>query len=150
MNDPLAPPPIVRNPDTVFLLGMVLLAGLNQLLRDDANPSNSARIVGDVVANAWAMSLAVTAALCIVGISTVDRILGWFLELIGRVVLMGSCLAYASLFVTSPAGQFNLSVALVLGLAMSSGWRIIQIIKDLKKQRRVVNILLEEQGQGDS
>ena len=126
MRDPLGTSSMIRNPDTVFLLTLLLVAGLGQLASGSESDSVSA-LVPHWVAIGWGVILTTGAGVTLAGVLWRSRLTGLMVEAAGRIMLGPACLAYAVAIVEAAAWNGALPAGLCLALAASSVWRLVQI-----------------------
>lgn len=93
MQDPILPKLARRNPDTVFLFGLCLLAGAGQL-GSDKPPGSVEVLVPTWLALAWAALLIFGAVLVLAGVLWRNDN-GLLIELPGRVMFGPAAIAYA-------------------------------------------------------
>lgn len=132
MQDPVYPPLARRNPDTIFLFGLCLLAGVGQISAG-TGPGTVEALVPEWMALGWVVVLIVGAALVLAGtLWRTDN--GLYLDLIGRVMFGPAALAYAVALstATNPPGSAALAAAPFLGFAIACTVRAWQIIVRLR------------------
>lgn len=130
----------VRSPDTIAILSLSLLAGAVQIV-SQSYPGSVLGMVSATWAATWAWSLVGTAGLCIAGILVRDDLDGWVIEVSGRIGLTLTMSAYTvALWVGT---EDRLGAALVLaftaGIALSSAWRVWQLLRRLGQWRSALH-----------
>jgi len=146
MRDPLSTSSMIRNPDTVFLLFLLLTAGLGQLVSGTESGSVAA-LVPRWVALGWALILTTGAGCTLAGVLWRSRLTGLMVEGSGRIMLAPACLAYAVAILDADPGSGALPAALILALAASSTWRVVQIrrgVMDLQHVLRTMTTAADE------
>lgn len=138
---------VARNPDTVFLLGLLLISGTGQLIA--GAPSGSvALLVPPWMLIAWSVTITLAAAIVLAGALWRGRdSTGLMVEAVGRVMLAPTSLAYALAVVASAGAEAGQVAALLVGLAVSSVWRIVQITRAIHGLRRDLTLLEQRQAE---
>ncbi len=146
MRDPgFRPPPDSRNPDTVFLLALLLTAGAAQFATGAESGSVEA-LVPTWVLTAWSVLLTLASAVTLLGVCWRSRVSGILIEAVGRVMLGPACLAYAIAVVVAAGIGGSAQVAgLLLGLCLSSAWRVVQIYRGIDAMRRTMSRISDRQ-----
>jgi hypothetical protein len=124
-----------RTPDTILLLtACAVTSGALTLLGQV--PASVLELAPLWLALVWSGSFALSAATALAGVLWRDALTGWFLELAGRVGLTFTATGYV-LALVAAATQWGtaLVVAIVAGIAMSSGWRAYQLVRRLDEFR---------------
>ena len=148
MRDPMRQPPTVRHPDTCFLFGLCLLAGISQLV-SGAPPGSVSELVPDWIATAWSLLLIVGSVATLAGVLWRDPLTGRLLEVAGRVMFAPAALAYA-IAVVAAAGVGGVLAALTfIGFSASSLWRIRQILRDVGGVLAVLRIMGKARDEAD-
>lgn len=131
MTDPLAPPPATRNPDTVFLIALCLVAGLSQVL-SGTEPGTVDALVPTWMALTWGIALIVGATLILVGVFWPQQGTGQLIELVGRSIYGPAALAYAvAIYAAADKGFMvaALGAAPFVGFAVACLVRVWQIVR---------------------
>lgn len=145
--DTLRPPPVSRNPDTIFVLALLLVSGVG-ILAAGVEPESVNALVAPWMALTWAILLTVGAGVTLLGVLWRSPTDGLLIETVGRVVLAPAAAAYAVAVVVA-AGVGAATVAgLLVALAASSAWRVRQIRAQLRHMRRVMEAIQHRQESG--
>lgn len=141
--DPLTPLPVSRNPDTVFVTTLLLVAGIG-LLVAGVEPGSVQDLVPGWVAKVWAVIMSIAAALTLSGAMWPRYVSGLLIEGVGRVMLGPASLAYAVAIGRAAGIEGGISMGLLVALALSSAWRVYQIIQEIRRRIRLIDRLSEE------
>lgn len=136
-----------RNPDTIFLLGLLFAAGVGQLVSGAESGSVEALVPGWVLIG-WSVTLTAGAGITLAGLLWPRPITGLEVETVGRAMLGPSSLAYAFAVINAGGGSGALVAAILLGLAVSSVWRIHQIRRQLLNLHDAIAAMADTQ-EGD-
>lgn len=129
----------MKHPDTFFLILLTFVSGLGQFIEGDAGSvSQEFGTVGTVI---YSGSLVAGAAIIIVAIFLRDLIFAQYFELFGRVILVFACFIYLLAAYQILSTIILLPVLLVVGLFLSSGWRIWQLQTYLRYERTRLKLL---------
>ncbi len=122
-----------RTPDTISLLVVLAVVGAILTAAGFIPPALD-RLAPDWAGLLWGTILSVSAFLSVLGILWPDELTGWVLELAGRPGVLTTCLGYSMAMVLSMGENYGtaLAVAFFGGFAFSSGWRIYQLLHDLR------------------
>lgn len=134
MRDPLGPPPPARHPDTVFLLALCLFSGLLQLTSATRSSSIAALLPWWLTAS-WGVLLVVGAAVTLAGVFWRQRVTGLLVEAAGRIMFAPAALIYAGAVVVAAGWGGLLAATPFIGFAVSSAWRIRQIMRAVGEVR---------------
>lgn len=129
-----------RNPDTLFVLSLLLLAGLGQLA-SGAESGSVEELVPRWLLTGWALLLIGGAGISLTGLLWPGRLTGLSIEAVGRSMLGPAALAYSVAVASVGGADAALVVALLLGLAAASFWRVHQIRLRLVRLRRDMTAL---------
>lgn len=124
-----------RHPDTVLTLGMCGGIGLLQLATAEVSDAILA-LVPHAAAMFWAAAFALSAVAALAGVFWRDRVDGWLIELVARIVLTATAAAYTyalALAITRPGGY--LVVGIFAGIALASAVRVAQLVRRLRQYR---------------
>ncbi len=124
-----------RTPDTILLLSACALSAGALTVLGQA-PRSVLAIAPLWLALVWSASFALAAATALVGVLWREPLAGWLLELAGRVGLALTAAGYAiALTASATQGGTALVIAIVAGIAASSGWRVYQLVRRLEEFR---------------
>lgn len=144
MADPLMPPPVTRNPDTVFLLALLLVTGLGQLA-SGTEPAAVEALVPSWMLMAWSGGLTASAGVTLAGIAWPGHLTGLMIEAVGRIMLAPAATAYAVAIAVAAGPRGAILVGLLAALSAASVWRVWQIHRSIVGLRESVAALTEEQ-----
>ena len=124
-----------RTPDTILLLAACAVSAGVLTLVGQA-PASILDIAPRWLALVWSAGFSLAATAALLGVLWRDPLTGWLLELAGRVGLAFTALGYV-VALTSAATQWGtaLIIAIVAGIAASSGWRVYQLVRRLGEFR---------------
>jgi hypothetical protein len=124
-----------RTPDTILLLAACAVTS-GVLTAVGQVPRTVLEIAPMWLGLIWSATFALSAAAALVGVLWREPLTGWFLELAGRVGLALTAAGYV-LALVSGATQWGtaLVIAIVAGIAVSSGWRVYQLVRRLDEFR---------------
>ena len=143
-DSPHPPPPVSRNPDTIYVLALLLVSGVG-ILAAGVEPESVNALVKPWMALTWAILLTVGAGVTLLGVLWRSPTDGLLIETVGRVVLAPAATAYAVAVVVA-AGVGAATVAgLLLALAASSAWRVRQIRAQIRDMRAVMRAIQHRQ-----
>lgn len=135
----------VRNPDTLYILSLLLLAGVGQLA-SGAESNSVEELVPEWLLTGWAVILILGAGISLLGLLWPGRLTGLSIEVVGRSMLGPAALAYGVAVASVGGFDAALIVALLLGLAAASMWRVHQIRKRLVRLRHDMTALRRARG----
>lgn len=144
MHDSIAPPPVGRNPDTVFLLSFLTVSGLTTV--NGATPGSVSEAVPPWIAITWAVILTAGAVVTLAGVLWRSEVTGILIEAAGRVALAPTALAYAVAIYGAVGSEGAVPVGLLVGLTVSSAWRLRQIRKRIRWLRVTMREMSREHG----
>ena len=124
-----------RTPDTILLLAACAVTS-GVLTAAGQVPRSVLDIAPMWLALVWSAGFSLAAATALAGVLWRDPLTGWLLELAGRAGLTLTALGYV-VALTSAATQWGtaLIIAIIGGLAASSGWRVYQLVRRLDEFR---------------
>lgn len=128
-----------RTPDTVALLVGCAVSGV-VLAVTGTVPASVEDIVPWWVGLVWALMLAGSALVSLVGLLHRDQVNAWFLEFFGRMILAG-CAAVYCLALVTVASSLNSTVIVALSAAVALGsagraWQVWRRLDQLKAALR--------------
>ena len=129
---------VERTPDTLLLLSTCALSA-GVLTATGQVPLSILKVAPAWVGLVWSGALALAAATALIGVLYREPLMGWVLELAGRLGLLVGCLGYAVALVgTATAWGSSLIIAIITGIGVSSGWRAWQISRRLESLRSML------------
>lgn len=150
--------PIVRhgrNPIAIVLLVMCLISGVGGALNPAGAPPTLTAALGHAAVG-WNVAMAVGATLCLVGVlmfrpkrwrtgPLVERPLyDVLIERIGMVLLSTVFAVYCvflAVYMRQGADVPMIYFLIILGMALASSWRAVQITSDLRRLRQVLPLV---------
>lgn len=131
-----------RNPDTLFLLSLLLLAGIGQLA-SGAESNTLEALLPPWLLLAWSLLLIAGSSVSLTGLMCRSRLTGLSIEVVGRSMLGPASGAYGVAVAVVGGWDAALVVALLMGLTAASLWRVRQIVKRLHRLHRDMATLKE-------
>lgn len=124
-----------RTPDTILLLAACAVSS-GALTVLGQVPRSVLEIAPVWLALVWSAGFSLAAATALAGVMWREPLTGWLLELAGRVGLAFTALGYV-VALTAAATQWGtaLIIAIIAGIAASSGWRVYQLVHRLAEFR---------------
>lgn len=127
-----------RTPDTVGMLSACALSGA-VLAVTRTVPTSVEDIVPWPLGFLWAVLLAVSALVSLVGLYHQNQMTGWLLELTGRSLLAGTAGAYClALVVVADSWGSAVIVLLAASVALGSAYRVLQVVRRLEQVREAI------------
>lgn len=126
---------LARHPDTVLLLGLLVFTATTTTLTGNLSPA-VAKVAPLWLGLLWSGTFAIAGFLALLGAMWRDPLVGWLLELVGRIGLAVTGLGF-SLALIAGASDAGAAVAIgfVVGITISSGVRAWQVYKRLEEFR---------------
>lgn len=126
-----------RNPDTLLVLS-VGTAVLTIVVLAQSPPGSLLEAWGPPWAMVWSVVTALAFLTALVGVLLRDPLMGWATELGARIVLASSLGVYCAVLLHAIEEPGSLIVAgLVLAIAASSLWRVVQLAGRLRSWERL-------------
>jgi hypothetical protein len=135
-----------RNPDTIVLLASLAVAGLGLTLAG-VPPFAVMILVPKPLALAWSAVLGVAAALALAGVLWRDELIGWSLEVGGRIGVACTTAAYAIALVDAwaeptlpgPAPVDVITVTVIAGITVSCVARLWVLVRRWREYWAIIH-----------
>ena len=137
-----------RSPDTLLLLAVLAVAGAVQIVTGTESGVVGALVHG-WMATAWSIIFTLGAALALAGTLWRDPITGPMIELVGRVMLGPTSAAYALALVVAAGPQGALVAGIYAALGLASGWRVWQVVREVRDVQDNLRTIARHQSEGD-